>query len=218
MPDNVTMGFFIVIATIFVGWFALGTQVNIRKGDTFMRWLQNGLPLVGEKTTMRWMGSSVLELKIAKAKPPMRTFDTLAIFEPRDVIFLWLISYLQGRRDWIIFRAQLHAAPSFELDILDPKAWTLKGIEQELKKKNWTPVQIDSAKPWVAFANGNPSAAQPIIDLATHSEFQWARIAIHRDVPNVEVHVQMPKLSSETARALLTQVRKICEAAKQTNS
>jgi hypothetical protein len=214
MPDNITMGFFIVIAVIFVGWFALGTQVNIRKGDTFMRWLQNGLPLVGEKTTMRWMGSSVLELKIAKAKPPMRTFDTLAIFEPRDVIFLWLISYLQGRRDWIIFRAQLNAAPSFELDLLDPKAWTLKGIEQELKKKNWTPVQIDSAKPWVAFANGNTTAAQSILDLATSSEFQWARIAIHRDVPNIEVHVQMPKLSQETARALLTQVRKICEAAK----
>ena len=216
MPDSLTMGFFIILAIVFVGWFALGTQANIRKGDTFMRWLQAGLPLVGEKTTMRWMGSSVLEMKIAKAKPPMRTFDALAIFEPRDVIILWLISYLQGRRDWIIFRAQLQSAPSFELELFDPNGWTTKSTERELKKKDWTPWQTDAALgPLRAVVSGNSSAAQPIVDLITRSDFKWARVAVHRDVPNVEVHLAMPSLKIETARKLLTQVRQICEAARQ---
>lgn len=196
MPDNLAMAFFMILAIIFVGWFALGTQANIRKGDVFMRWLQNGLPLVGEKTTMRWMGSSVLEMKIAKAKPPMRTFDSLAIFEPRDVIFLWLLSYLQGRRDFIIIRAQLQAAPSFELEIFDPKGWTTKSTAQELKKKNWTPISINTTRPLLAFANGKTSVAQPILDLASSSDFNWVRIAVHRDMPNIEVHVVMPRLQN----------------------
>jgi hypothetical protein len=212
MPENVTMAFFIVLAILFVGWFALGTQANIRKGDTFMRWLQEGLPLVGEKTTMRWMGSSVLEMKIAKAKPPLRTFDTLAIFEPRDVIFLWLLSYLQGRRDWIIFRAQLQSTPSFDLDLFDPKGWTTNSLEREVQKKNWTRLQTDIPGSLLAYTSGNPSAAKPIIDLALQSKFKWARIAIHRDIPNVEVHLVMPSLKLQVARELLAQVRQICEA------
>ena len=218
MPDNLSMALFIVLALLFVGWFALGTQANIRKGDRFMRWLESGLPLVGEKTTMRWMGSSVLEMKITKAKPPLRTFDMLAIFEPRDVIFLWLLSYLQGRRDWIIFRSQLQATPAFDLDLFDPKGWTTNHLEREMQKKNWTRMQTGVPGSLVAYTSGNPSAAQPVIDLALRSNFKWARIAVHRDLPNVEVHVRMPDLKSDAARELLTQVRQVCEAARQAST
>jgi hypothetical protein len=214
MPDNLAMALFIVLAIVVVGWFALGTQANVRKGDRFMRWLQEGLPLVGEKTTMRWMGSSVLELKIAKAKPPLRTFDMLAIFEPRDVVFLWLLSYWQGRRDFIIFRAQLQSTPAFDLDLFDPKGWTTNHLEREVQKKNWTRLQTDVSGSLLAYTSGNPSVAKPIIDLALRSKFKWARVAVHRELPNVEVHVFMPSLKIETARELLAQVRQICEAVR----
>ena len=37
-------------------WFALGTQRNISKGNELLRWLQTGLPMLGRKATMRWLG------------------------------------------------------------------------------------------------------------------------------------------------------------------
>src|SRR5436190_18561166 len=43
-------------------WFALGTQRNIRKGNAVLAWLQGGLPILGRRTTVRWLGSSAVEL------------------------------------------------------------------------------------------------------------------------------------------------------------
>ena len=36
-----------VAAVLVVAWFAAGTIVNVRKGRALMRWMQDGLPLLG---------------------------------------------------------------------------------------------------------------------------------------------------------------------------
>ena len=53
-------------------WFALGTQRNIRIGNDLLRWLQRGLPLLGRRTTLRWLGSSAVELRIVEPAEPFR--------------------------------------------------------------------------------------------------------------------------------------------------
>jgi len=35
-----------LVVLIVVGWFALGTQANVRAGDRVLNWLRDGLPLV----------------------------------------------------------------------------------------------------------------------------------------------------------------------------
>ena len=105
---------FVAVVVFVVGWFAVGTHYNVRQGDHALRWLQQGLPLIGEKTTLRWLGSSVVELKIEKAKPPFRDAAVLVVLEPRDVAPLWAIARLRGRRDLFVFRATLHQRPELE--------------------------------------------------------------------------------------------------------
>jgi len=140
MPDleTLTLPAAIVVTIIVLGWFALGTQANVRAGDRVLKWLRDGLPLIGEKTTMHWMGSSVLQLKMAKAKAPFRSTETLFVFEPRDVFVLWLITRLQRRRDLMIFRGVLNTSPGFELEVFDPKGWTTNTTERDVQKKNWS--------------------------------------------------------------------------------
>ena len=104
----------LLIAAIIVvlGWFTLGLTWNLRKGNALLRWMQAGLPQLGERTTMRWLGSSAIELVIGKAQAPFRQVTLLAVMEPRDIPWLWLISRFQHRRDVLIVRAQLQAAPA----------------------------------------------------------------------------------------------------------
>src|SRR5512135_2424264 len=108
---SLPLAIFIVGVLLVVGWFALGTHFNVRKGEDALRWLQGGLPLVGDKTTLRWLGSSVVELKIYQAKPPFREAEVLVVLEPRDVAPLWWIARLRGRRDLLVFRATLDKRP-----------------------------------------------------------------------------------------------------------
>src|SRR5918912_1009386 len=123
-PQNV-----LVIAVIVVmGWFAFGVVYNLRRGDAILKWMQAGLPGIGQKTTFRWLGTSVAELVIAHAKKPFRRLETLLVFKPRDVFWMTIAAYFQGRQDIVIFRAQLVLAPITDLELVDPKSWSGRGV------------------------------------------------------------------------------------------
>ena len=117
MFDSAGFSLFVIAAIVFVGWFAVGTQYNVRRGKSALKWLQEGLPLVGERATVRWLGSSVIELKIAEAKAPFRSAEVLVVLEPRDVPLMWWWAHARGRRDVLIFRSQLRGAPKFEKEL-----------------------------------------------------------------------------------------------------
>ena len=51
------LSIFVAVVLLIVGWFAVGTHLNVRKGESVLKWLQDGLPLIGEKATLRWLGS-----------------------------------------------------------------------------------------------------------------------------------------------------------------
>ncbi|MGH2667639.1 MAG: hypothetical protein ACRDH5_00695, partial [bacterium] len=52
----------VVLLLVVMLWFTWGTQHNISRGNQLLRWLQDGLPLLGRRTTLRWLGSSAAEL------------------------------------------------------------------------------------------------------------------------------------------------------------
>lgn len=216
MPDLETLA--LPLATlavlIVVGWFALGTQANVRAGDRALKWLRDGLPLIGEKTTLHWMGSSVLQLKMAKAKEPFRNTETLFVFEPRDVLFLWLLARAQGRRDLMIFRGTLSAAPSFELEVFDPKGWTTHSTERDVQKKNWTRVDLAGYPDLRAYYSGAAGAfaAKALTTLATRAGGRLVRLSIHRNVPNVEAHWLLPN-QTVAARDFFARLRELGEEA-----
>ncbi|MBI4790332.1 MAG: hypothetical protein HY782_25140 [Chloroflexi bacterium] len=215
MPESFVWTILVVVAILFLGWFALGTQRNVRKGDVVLRWLKGGLPLVGDKSTMRWLGSSVLELKIAKAKSPFRTAETLAVFEPRDVVLLWLLERARGRRDTLIFRAQLQSAPAFELDAFDPRGWMTQHLESGAKKNHWKRLTLDGTSPLMAYFSGDAAAAagKPLIELAGRAGGKLVRLSVRKSLPNLEVHWLLPDAEKYPARDLFLKLRQIGEDA-----
>ncbi len=127
----------IFAVAIVMGWFAFGMIFNLRRGDKLLHWLRGGLPYIGERTTFRWLGSSVAEMVINKAKKPFRNLITMLVFAPRDVPWMWAWARLNGRRDTIIFRADLTVAPRVDLELADPTSWTGRLILRQLKERGW---------------------------------------------------------------------------------
>jgi hypothetical protein len=211
MPDNVAFPFFLLIALVVVGGFALGTGWNVRKGNDALKWLREGLPIVGERTTLRWLGSSVVELKMAKAKSPYRDVETLVVFEPRDVIFLWAWSRMQGRRDLLIFRGHLIDAPKYEVEIFDPQGWTTHHTERDVLKKKWTRADLTDSPSLLAYYSGSAGAdvAKTLTDIATRAGGKLVRLSVHRDMPNIEAHWLLPDPGAYKARDLYTGLQHI---------
>jgi hypothetical protein len=171
--------------------FALGTRRNIRRGNALMVWLQDGLPLLGRKTTFRWLGSTAVVLKIAQANDPFREAEVVVVMEPRDVTLLWAWARRHGRRDFVIIRGWLRRAPRFELEAGDLRGWTggdrLKTLDsQGWEEADWGEVRVAHSR------DADAAAAKGIWDaLAEASGGIW-RLSVRREHPHLEVHVLPP--------------------------
>ncbi len=208
---SLSLAIFIIVVIIVVGGFALGTQRNIHRGNAAMAWAQSGLRLVGEKTTVRWLGSSVVQLKIQNAKRPFRDVEVLFVLEPRDIAPLWFLARTRGRRDLFIFRSRMHKLPEFEFETFEPTAWSARGRESQLRSQKWQPVS--ARDPLVAYAPEAATAAHRLLDLAMLSGTPLVRLSIQRADPNFEVHWPLAELKKLPASTVFETLRKLGEQA-----
>ena len=212
MFDSPLASIFVLAVIVFVGWYALGTQYNVRLGHNALKWLQKGLPVVGEKAALRWLGSSVVELKIAKAKDPFRSAEVLVVMEPRDVPIMWWLGRARGRRDLLIFRGQLRSAPHFDLEAQLPKGWAVPDVKHDQTAK-WTPVQGGVANGMRADYRGelSPFSVNRLIVAASLDGLTLTRVAVRRAVPNLEVHFLLPKFDQVATLRVFTSLRQLSE-------
>ncbi len=190
----------LVLAVLVVmGWFAVGIIYNLRTGDAYLRWLQAGLPRIGERTTMRWLGTSVVDMVIAKAKKPFRRLETIIVLAPRDVPWMWIWTGLNGRRDTFIFRAQLNAAPSLDLELADPVSWTGRQAIQDARRLGWE--QRDFLGLQLIAPPGQLTEAEnALLSIKAQIE-QFAprlwRLSLRRENSQLEIHVPLPSRKTD---------------------
>jgi hypothetical protein len=192
-------------------WFALGTQRNIRKGNDLLTWLQGGLPIIGRKTTMRWLGSSVLELGIREANDPFRDVTVMMVLEPRDVSVLWAWARWRGRRDFMIVRANLRRAPRFSLDVGNSVGWTGRldeaTVDDGLRQISWPGATM-------AFAaqGADDGAARVAWNQLLHvSDGVW-RLTVQPVVPHLEIHLRPAAREGVPAQRVLEPIRELAVA------
>ncbi|MEW6030820.1 MAG: hypothetical protein ACOYZ8_18715 [Chloroflexota bacterium] len=195
----------IVIAAVavFMGWFAVGMIYNLRRGDKILKWMQDGLPLIGQRTTFRWLGSSVAEMGIAKAKRPFHRMDVLLVLKPRDVFWMTILALFQGRDDILIFRAALSTPPLLDLELADPKTWTGRDALAKAAKRNWEATDYHGLRLMAPRGLLNLAAetldrlAVPMQSLAP----RYVRLSLRKTAPNMEVHLPFPNPRGTDAKA-----------------
>ncbi len=204
------LAIFVLVVLFVVGWFAIGTHLNVRKGESVLKWLEEGLPLLGEKTTLRWLGSSAVELKIESAKPPFQGAQVLVLLESRDVPFIWWWFRLRGRRDLFIFRGDLQTNPHREFEAFKPEAWSARGAARRVQADGWVP--IAAPVPLTAFApqpSTDPTAA---IGAASLDGCSPVRVAVRRREPNIEIQWALDELRTHSSREVVEKIQRTAQA------
>lgn len=203
----------VIAVLIIMGWFAFGVVYNLRRGDALLKWMQKGLPDIGQRTTFRWLGTSVAEMVIAHAKKPFRRLETLLVLKPRDIFWMTLLASLQGREDIVIFRAQLSTAPPVDLELVDPKTWSGRAALKQLTERKW---ENKSYQGLQLFApRGLLGLATTALDrLATPMQKlspRYARFSLRRDASqsNLELHVPFPAYRSSDATYYFDALREL---------
>ncbi len=207
----------VIAVVIIMSWFAFGVIYNLRRGDAVLKWMQGGLPDIGQKTTFRWLGTSVAELVIAHAKKPFRRLETLLVLKPRDVFWMTIAAALQGREDIVIFRGQLTTAPLTDLELLDPKSWSGRATANQLAARKWESKTYQGLQ---------LMAPMGLLDLATTTldrlalpmqklSARYARFSLRKDMPNFEVHIPFPAYRTTDAVQYFAALRELARAVSE---
>jgi hypothetical protein len=209
----------IVAVAIFMGWFAFGMIYNLRRGDKILKWMQDGLPLIGQRTSFRWLGTSVAEMSIAKAKRPFQRLDTLLVLKPRDVFWMTLIALAQGRDDVLIFRSYLSTPPLLDLELADPKDWSGRNALRQAASRGWETTDFQGLR---------LMAPRGLLELAAKTLQQlnapmralssrYLRLSLRKTAPNLVVHVPFPDPRSMDARAYFHALGELGRAVTERN-
>ncbi len=206
-----------VAVVVVMGWFAFGIIYNLRRGDAILKWMQGGLPKIGERTTFRWLGSSVAELKINQAKKPFRQFELLVFLAPRDVPWLWAYFALRGRRDTLILRGQLGNQPRVDLELADPKSYTGRLALNTVARRGWESQPYGNLQ--LMAPKGYADLALSTVEtLAGHRDQLspvFRRFALRRSSPHFEVHIPFPDIRKREAAEFFETLRELARAVSQ---
>ena len=190
-----------VALVLVMGWFAIGSIRNVRKGSATLRWFKEGLPLLGEKTTMRWLGTTSVELVLAKAEPPFETVTLIIFLEPRDVPWIWALSRRRGRRDTLIFRGQTRRAPAQDIEALDPGSWSAREARRHMASESWPDRETAVVEGLSVFtrAGGALPLAEALLGLAREAGMKVRRLSVRRQEPHLQIHVDLPAAPTPAA-------------------
>jgi len=173
-----------------------------------MRWMQEGLPLLGSRTTVRWLGSTAVEMVIGDARTPFAGATLVIFLEPRDLPW-WPLSRARGRRDTLIIRGALRQAPALEFEALDPRSWSGRDALPRVPH-GWLVREGGIAVHY----EGTPALerADALLARAQGAGLRLARLSVRRAEPHFQLHVSLPD-RQRSAREFFEAVHALSELA-----
>jgi hypothetical protein len=189
-------------------WFTIGTQRNIRKGNQLLRWLQDGLPVLADRTALRWLGSSAVQLTIERPKPPFKEAEIVIMLEPRDLPWFWAFGRARGRRDMLILRGRLRRGPTYDMEAYAPHGWTARDAQRRVDP-SWDTQRWGSSIQ-VAHSRGADidTARTSWSALEQASGGLW-RLSVRRDPPHLHVHALPPDTATVSSEVLVRAFRNL---------
>jgi hypothetical protein len=202
-----------IVAILVVAWFAAGTIWNVRVGRELMRWMQGGLPLLGERTTVRWLGTSAVEMVIRDGRPPFASATLVIFLEARDTPWMWALGRSRGRRDTLIIRGVLRRPAKVEFEALDPASWSGRDALPRVPA-NWRVRQPEAPAGLVIHyeTDAGLKESNELLAVAQRAKMEVRRLSLRRTEPNFQLHVQLPD-GRQPARAFFETVHSLIERA-----
>ncbi len=189
-----------LVALVMV-WFAAGSIWNVRKGKSTMRWMQGGLHHLCERTTVRWLGTTAVELSLVKPKPPFEDVTLVIFLEPRDVPWLWGFSRSRGRRDSLILRTKLRRTPHADLEALDRSSFAGRDALRRIASERWSvrEAAAEGSRPVFYKVESALPLADALLELARGAGMTVRRLSVRRAEPHLQLHIDLPHESAPAA-------------------
>jgi hypothetical protein len=183
-----------VLIGLAVAWLVLGVLGNVRRGHRAAGWAAEGLRPLGQRTDVRWVGTSAVELEVAEAAEPFRRASARLVLVPREAPWRWIASLLTGQGDLLVFRADLISPPVTEFRVDARGSWAARSASRDGARRRWT--VEDTTRCVVSAPRAGWEAARDravtLMALAGETHSEVLRLTVRRGSPHFEAYLPLP--------------------------
>jgi hypothetical protein len=137
--------FVIALSVLVLGWYFVGQQAMRRRGLALLHWVRDGMHLLGDKPTLRWLGAAAFQLTIERPVQPFRAVAVTVVLEPREIVFLWLVNRFRQRRDLLVVRGDLTTRPPMRFELFRAQGRSGQEAQTLVRSAGWPVMPFDDS-------------------------------------------------------------------------
>jgi hypothetical protein len=200
-------------------WYGGGYLYNRRQGKRLFRWLEKGLGVLGGEHEAGWIGSpaSGARVNVIHANPPFRRLELTLLLENREMLPLWLLDHLRGKRDRLIIKATLRSPRRGEVEVVPAKERIVQGLRKE-QEQPW----VCQAGPYgLVIAHRGPGTQQQVKPLEHWLEvygMHLHRLSWRKTDPHVQLQIEAVGLLPTPSETFLADLQAAVAGATHTDN
>jgi hypothetical protein len=202
----------IALCVLLVAWYFLGMWFNRRRGIHLAHSLRDRLNALGaEELTGRWLNTSIFQFSARRATSPIGKLAAIIVLESRELLLIWLVNLLRGRRDLLVLRMDLRSTPraGLELEAHPKQTKPEPEIRRRIAESGWE--QATAGDYMIYHQHGAAHLKETLAPLLEEWRPYLQRLSISTSSPHLLLSFS-PALPVLEKEARFTAVQKLAEA------
>lgn len=203
-----------ILLIVLVAGYLLGTWLNRRRSKALGLWLQAGLGALGGQTRWKWIGTmtSGAQVTITGADKPLRQGEILYLLLTRELLPLWGVELLRGKRDLLVLRAELRAQPAQEFEVVPLRGSLRAALDRNPGAEPWQWQEMPAGLGLATHGDPDPRAAGALRAFLETYGPAVQRFSLRSRSPHVILFARLNGLERTPSKAFLTGVRDVLAA------
>jgi hypothetical protein len=203
-----------ILLAILAGGYLVGTWLNRRRSKSLGLWLQAGLGVMGGQTLWKWIGtmSAGAQVNITAAGKPFKHAEIVYLLLTRELLPLWGVELLRGKRDTLVLRAALRAKPAREFEVVPLRGSLRTTLDRNAGANPWQWQEMPAGLGYATRGDtGGQSAAAVRKFLERYGPFVQ-RLSLRERSPQLILFARMTGLERMPAKEFLAGIRDVVTA------
>ncbi len=203
-----------ILLIVLVAGYLLGTWLNRRRSKTLGLWLQSGLSVLGGQTRWKWIGTmtSGAQVAITGADKPLRQAEILYLLLTRELLPLWGIELLRGKRDLLVLRAELRTQPAQEFEVVPLRGSLRAALDRNPGPDPWQWQEMPAGLGLATHGTPDPRAAGALRAFLETYGPAIQRFSLRGRSPHAILFARLNGLERTPSTAFLANVRDVLAA------
>ena len=205
--DSLGIPLVVVMVAVFLAWFFIGSIVNRRRIAEAARWINRGLEVLREpppnpsKASIKWISTNAFNILLEGPRPPFRGVVATVLLQSRDMITVWLMDRLTGRRDLLLLRCELRRQPIWGLEVFRPRSILAGDARRSATLEGW-PIEPSGNGSLVAAHGGGKAGelCRALLEALGDERRRLVRLGIRRRSPHLTIALDLPDPVSSDPR------------------